>query len=90
MISDQLDRSKLRKTLVNCIHPLKFDYHGKLLNIFTGKEAQEKCNVDKALDLGKKQIAEYQQNLPEGFRDMLSLQVKLMKKKEKKELQTGQ
>ena len=50
MMSDQLDRSKLRKTLVNCIHPLKFDDHGKLLNIFTGEEAQEKCNVDKALD----------------------------------------
>ena len=90
IIADQLDRNKLRKTLVNCIHPLKFDDPKKLVNIFTGEEAQEKCNVDQALALGKKQMAEYQQNLPEGFRETLSLQVKLMKKKEKKNSKTEQ
>ena len=42
MLSDQLDRTKMRKTLVNYIHPLNFEDKERLVNIFTGEEAQEK------------------------------------------------
>lgn len=90
MLSDQLDRTKLRKTIVNCIHPLNFGDNEILVNIFTGEEAQEKCNVDQALDIGKRQMKEYQKNLPEGFRETLSMKVNTMKKKEQKDSKKGQ
>ena len=77
MKSDQADRDKLRTTLASCIHPLKVDVHDpiKLVNIYTGEEECEKSNVERLIEIGKNQLADFQNNLPEGFRERLSSKV---------------
>ena len=78
--SDAEDRKKLQLALKNCIHPLETDSHdpSKLVNIYTGEESADNVNVFNAIEIGKQQLTQFQNSLPEGFRDKLSSKVTTM------------
>ena len=78
--SDENDRSKIENSLEKCIHPLETDNHGSnaLVNIYTGEESNDLVNVDKAVEIGEKQMNTFQDSLPGSFRTPLSNQVVLM------------
>ena len=57
----------------SCIHPLDPLSHDPfvLCNIYTGEDGGDKCNVNKAVEIGKSQMVSYQHALPGGFRDTI-------------------
>ena len=59
--------------LKSYVHHLETDSHdpSKLVNIYTGEEAADNVNVNKAIDIGKQQLTQFQNSLPEGFREKL-------------------
>ena len=59
MKADLTDKIKLRNFLETCLHPLDNQNHPKdaLCNIYTGQMADSKVNVNKAVEIGKKQMA---------------------------------
>ena len=75
--ADNIDRTKLRSTLHKCIHPLDIDSHAcnKLVNIYSGEEPVDSVNANKADEIGSKQLKEFQESLPGGFRKRLSSKV---------------
>ena len=84
--ADQLDRKKLQNTLEKCIHPLSVDTHKNsrtLVNIYTGEEAGEDVNVNKAVEIGQKQMVEFSTSVPQGFRKTLSTKLVTMAKSKK-------
>ena len=61
-----------------------------MVNIYTGEELDKSTIVYKAVELGKKQMQQFQKELPDGFRNTLTTKVVLMtsakdKKKKKKD-----
>ena len=89
MKSDSEDRLKIRKALATFIHPLKIETHSSniLVNIYNGEQAGDNVNVIQAVEIGEKQMKDFQASLPEGFRSTLSTQVVTMatgKKNKKK------
>ena len=78
--SDAYDRQKLQLALTNCIHPFETESHipAKLVNIYTGEEAANNVNVDKSIEIGNQQYIQFQNSLPEGFRERLSSKVTTM------------
>ncbi|KAK3106543.1 hypothetical protein FSP39_022295 [Pinctada imbricata] len=79
MASDAADREKLRQKLSSCIDPLATEEHsGKLINIVSGRVSPDSVNVDNALEIGKKQMSEFEQSLPNGFYNTLSKRVVTM------------
>ena len=84
--ADQIDRKKLQDNLEKCIHPLQVDTHknwNTLVNIYTGEEVGEDVNVNKAVEIGQKQMKEFCSSLPQGFRERLSTKVKSMAESKK-------
>ena len=81
MKADLTDKIKLRKFLKTCLHPLDDQNHLKdaLCNIYTGQMADSKVNVNKAVEIGKKQMASFQDSLPDGFRLTIKEEVVTMK-----------
>ena len=55
----------------------------KLANIYTGEEAHKDVNVNKAVEIGQKQMAVFCASLPQGFRERLSTKVVTMAEREK-------
>ena len=86
--ADEVDRSKLRSYLKNCIHPLDTDCHteNKLCNIVTGQIAEDNVNVNKSVLRGKELMELFIGKLPQGFRSTISSTVITMTdtKKQKK------
>ena len=78
--SDNNDRVKIRKALEKCIHPLKVHTHASntMVNIYTGEESDSSVNVNKARDIGEKQMTAFENDLPDAFRTSLSAKVTLM------------
>ena len=78
--SDAGDRSKIRSALSKCIHPLLVETHASnvLVNIYTGEESTKSVNVNKAAEIGKKQMDEFQENLLDASRKTLTTKVVLM------------
>ena len=78
--SDMKDREQIRKSLENCIHPLKIDTHehDKMVNIFTGEETDDTVNVHDAQQIGVSEVKKFNEKLPEEYRDRLSTTVKTM------------
>ena len=72
--ADEMDRSKLRSFLSNCIHPLNTDCHTEnlLCNIVTGEIASKTVNVNKSVMKGTKSMADFKMKLPQGFRTPIS------------------
>ena len=84
--ADQIDRKKLQNNLEKCIHSLQVDTHknwNTLVNIYTGEEVGEDVNVNKAVEIGQKQMKEFCSSLPQGFRDRLSTKVVTMAESKK-------
>ena len=75
-------RKKLRKTLQNCIHPLRAKQHNatKLLNIQTGYDTSYDVNVTESVKI--KPINS--QQMTEGFHEKLSSNVVTMSERRKK------
>ncbi|KAK5922319.1 hypothetical protein CgunFtcFv8_019592 [Champsocephalus gunnari] len=69
MKSDGEDRKHLREKLELCIDPLNNDQHPEgLLNIVTGKVVDHpSVNVDKAVELGTKQMETFEAGWPASF-----------------------
>ena len=78
--SDAHDRRKLQFALKNCIHPFETESHipDKLVNIYTGEEVADNINVHKSIEIGNQQLTDFQNSLPEGFREKLSSKVTTM------------
>ena len=73
MESDEVLRNKLREKLAICIDLLDSSQHPDgLVNIVTGRVAPENVNVDKGVELGKKQMKEFEASLSDGFRKPIS------------------
>ena len=66
--SDGEDRRKIRDMLSTCISPLNPEEHPKeSVNIVTGKLATYVVNVDRAHEIGCKQIVAFKSSIPDGF-----------------------
>ena len=73
MENDEVVRNKLCEKLAMCIDPLDPSQHlDGLVNIVTGRVAPENVNVDKSVELGRKQMKEFESSLPGGFRKPIS------------------
>ena len=73
--------------LKTCIHPLDVDSHQdktSLCNIYTGQHAPKSANVDKSVQLGSKQMKEFDAALPESFQNTIQKTVVTMKEIKKK------
>ena len=68
MKNDGEDRNGLKQMIENVIHPLNPQSHTNCpLNIVSGKVSPETVNVDKCLEIGKGQMTEFEEGLPDGF-----------------------
>ena len=67
--SDGIDRKALHEKLSVCIDPLNPNQHpNNLINIVTGEVMMnDSINVDQAVELGKKQLQEFEAGWPESF-----------------------
>ena len=81
MNSDSCDRLKIKSTMKKCIHPLQVQTHAAniLVYIYTDEESDGSVNVNKASELGEKQMVEFEKELSDSFRKPLSIKVTLMK-----------
>ena len=69
MKSDEVDRRALREKLALCIDQLNTEEHPRgLVNIVTGEVMMnDAINVDQTVDLGKRQLEEFEAGWPENF-----------------------
>ena len=74
IMNNEVDRRKLRDFLSSCMHPLDTISHNP---------AEKKINVNKSVEIGRKQLKQFQQNFPEGFRSTISKSVITMKEGKK-------
>ena len=91
IVSDEIDQENLRNFLKTCIHPLDVDsHHNKtsLSNIYTGQHATKAANVNKSVQLGSKQMKEFEAVLPQHFHTTIQKTLVTMKEMEKK-VKTG-
>lgn len=67
--SNGIDRKALHEKLSVCIDPLNPNQHpNNLINIVTGEVMMnDSINVDQAVELGKKQLQEFEAGWPESF-----------------------
>ena len=86
MVRDGSDRQSLRTAQESRIDPMNPVTHvaGSLLNISSGQLAQPNVNVDKALDIGTRQLTQFEASWPEGFYNSLSKQVVTFSTKKKR------
>ena len=54
-----------------------------LVTIYTGEEASKDVNVNKAVEIGQKQMVEFCTSVPQGFRETLSTKFVTMAKSKK-------
>ena len=84
--ADQIDRKKLQNNLEKSIHPVQVDTHKNwniLVNIYTGEEVGEDVNVNKAVEIGQRQMKEFCSSLPQWSRERLSNKVITMAESKK-------
>ena len=74
---DGHDRQSLRAALESRIDPMDPVTHaaGCLINISNGQIAQPNVNVDRALEIGREQLKQFEASWPDGFYNTLSKQV---------------
>ena len=79
MKSDKKDRQGIRKKIATCIHPLDPDVHPEqLVNVASGSLAPPSVNVDKAISIAEKQVAEFERLLPQGYWNTIEKRVTTM------------
>ena len=76
----QQDRLKIREKLKLSIDPMdSSDHPNAVVNVVTGQIAPSAVNVEKAVAIGKAQMATFENALPAGFYAPISKQVVTMK-----------
>ena len=76
----------LQNTLEKYTHPHLIDTHinsGSLVNIYTVEKAGKNFDINKAVENGQKQMAEFCASLPQGFRGRLATKVVAMAESKK-------
>ena len=88
--SDCCDRDKIRIKLEQCINRLEPTQHPvTLVNIATGYvDKSSAVNVEKAIEIGCRQMKKFVQEFPDSFHKTISKQVHMLKS-EKKGVQIG-
>ena len=78
---DRVDRETLRKHLEISIDVLDSSQHADgLINIVTGKIASNvNVNVDSSAELGRTQVSEFENSLPDGFLDTIRKVIKTVR-----------
>ena len=62
-----------------CIHPLDPQQHPEnIINIVNGMIGPSSVNVDEAIDIGTRQMKEFEESLPDGFYETISKKVETM------------
>ena len=86
LVRDGSDHQSLRTALESHIDPMNPVTHveGSLLNMPSGQLTQPNVNVDKALDIGTRQLTQFEASWPEGFYNSLSKQVVTFSTKKKR------
>ena len=86
MVRDGSDHQSLRTALESRLDPMNpvTNVAGSLLNISSGQLTQPNVNVDKALDIGTRQLTQFEASWPEGFYNSLSKQVVTFSTKKKR------
>ena len=81
-MTSEVDRKNVREFLTTCIHPLDVNSQNieTILNIYTSETACPEVNVNKSVKL----MLEFQNKLPEGFRDTIPTRVIPMSLKKSK------
>ena len=84
-------RQPLRAALESSIDPMDPVTHaaGCLINISNGQIAQPNVNVDRALEIGREQLKQFEASWPDGFYNTLSKQVVTFAER-KKRLSVGE
>ena len=70
--------------LVNPLDKEQVSHQEHLMNIFKGQVADETCNLQDALEIGKEQSSAFKKNLPNRFYNTTSQEVKPMVPKNRK------
>ena len=77
--SDASDRLNIRQKLDKCVDPMHPEEHPEgIFNICSGRIGPNSVNVDNAVNIGKKQMVEYENSWPKGFNGPLSTKVVTM------------
>ena len=77
--ADQADREGLRKKLEMCINPMDPEQHPQtIINVVNGMIGPSSVNVDEAIDIGTRQMEEFERKLPDGFYDSIPMKVETM------------
>ena len=67
----------IRDKLQECINPLDPDDRPKeIVNVVSGKVSPNAVNVDQALEIGQKQMSDFENSWPEGLNKKISRMVK--------------
>ena len=84
--ADTKDRNALKRQLQLCAHLFDMASHDPtvLMNIYTGEISPDKRNVGKSVEIGNKQMKEFQESLPDGFYATLPKKVITMENKKTK------
>lgn len=78
--SDAKDRRKNQFHSLKCIHPLQIDSHVSyvLVDFYASEESDQSVNMNKAAELGAKQMIEFQDDLMSAFKKPLTTNVELI------------
>ena len=77
--ANQVDREGLRKKLELCINPLDPEQHLQtIINVVNGMIGPSSVNVDETIDIGTRQMEEFESKLPDGFYDSIPMNVETM------------
>ena len=62
-----------------CINPLDPEQHPEtIINVVNGMIGPSSVNVDKTIDIGIRQMKDFEKNLPDGFYDSIPMKVVTM------------
>ena len=74
--ADNEDREKLRTKFQTVINPLDSNEHmDRIINVVTGRVAQDNVNVDKSVEIGLQQMNDFESSWPVGFHSSISKKV---------------
>ena len=77
--ADLADREGLRKKLELCINPLDSEQHPQsIINVVNRMIGPSSVNVDETIDIGTRQMEEFESKLPDGFYDSIPMNVETM------------
>jgi len=74
--ADQADREGLQKKLELCINPLDPEQYSQ--TIMNGMIGPSSVNVDETIDIGTRQMEEFESKLPDGFYDSVPMNAETM------------